>query len=875
MTRTTCPYCGVGCGVERRGETIVGDAAHPANRGRLCIKGQTLAETLDDGRRLRHPRVGGRDATWDEALDVVAARFGETIARHGPDSVAFYVSGQFLTEDYYAANKLMKGFIGSGNIDTNSRLCMASAVAGHVRAFGEDVVPGCYEDLEEADLILLVGSNMAWCHPVLFERVVAARAARGTTIIAIDPRATATTALADLHVAIDPDRDAQLFAALLAELAGRGAVDHDFVAAHATGWDACLDAARGIDPARCGVDAASFATLADLLCRHERTVTVFSQGVNQSACGTDKVSAILNLHLATGRIGKPGATPFSVTGQPNAMGGREVGGLANQLAGHMRFDDPGHHDAVRTFWNAPRLARHPGLNAVDMFDAVLSGGIKAIWIAATNPADSMPRADRVRAALEICPFVVAADAWETATTQRANVVLPAAAWSEKDGTVTNSERVISRQRRFRPSPGEAKPDWWMFAEVARRLGHGAEFAWRGPADLFREHAALSAFRNEGARRFDIGDLAAIDDAAYDALAPRRWGAARLFADGRFPTEDGRARMVPVGRTRVDANPAFPFVLNTGRLRDQWHTMTRTGEVPRLLESAPAPALSLAASDAERLGARPGDLVRVASREASTLLPVAIDRGLSPGQVFAPMHWTASHSAGDAIDRLVGATRDPRSGQPALKAERVALEILPARWHGVLHTRARPALAGDFHWSRVPRPGGFHVVRLTGWKALPAGRALAPWAARIARGEDDDGAPATHLLELADPARSTVRVAVLRGDRLDAALFIAATADALPDGAQISALFTRPAPLEAGLALLRPEAGVPARVASRAVCVCHGVDEATILSAVQRGLATDVASVGACTRAGTNCGSCKGEIAMLIAQSRAAAARAAA
>lgn len=332
--RTTCPYCGVGCGVIATpdgagGADIKGDPDHPANFGRLCSKGTALGQTLGLGERVLAPMVDGHATDWGRALDLVADRFTDALARHGPDSVAFYLSGQMLTEDYYVANKLIKGFMGSANVDTNSRLCMASSVAGHKRAFGSDTVPGSYEDLEEADLVVLVGSNLAWCHPVLYQRLIAARAARGTKVVVVDPRRTATCDAADLHLALASGSDAALFNALLVALADRGALNRDYIDAHVTGFDTALAEARASDPALTGLAAQDIATFIDWFSTTERVVTVYSQGVNQSESGTDKVNAILNCHLATGRIGRPGMGPLSVTGQPNAMGGREVGGLAN------------------------------------------------------------------------------------------------------------------------------------------------------------------------------------------------------------------------------------------------------------------------------------------------------------------------------------------------------------------------------------------------------------------------------------------------------------------------------------------------------------------------------------------------------------------
>ena len=510
--RTTCAYCGVGCGVlatreESGAVRIKGDPLHPANFGRLCSKGFALGETVDLEGRLLEPRIEGKPASWDMALDLVAKRFTDTIAEYGPDSVAFYVSGQLLTEDYYVANKLMKGFIGSANIDTNSRLCMSSSVAGHRRAFGSDTVPGTYEDLELADLIVLTGSNLAWCHPVLYQRIAAAKVRRPEMrVVLIDPRRTMTADIADMHLKIKPDGDTALFVGLLGFLAAQGAVDRNYVERHTSGFDAALAIANSHDlrsiAARTGISPEELRAFFELFTRTERSVTVYSQGVNQSASGTDKVNAIINCHLATGRIGRPGMGPFSVTGQPNAMGGREVGGLANMLAGHMHLENAGHRQLVQEFWGAPTIASKPGLKAVDLFDAVRAGKIKALWIMATNPVDSMPEADLIIEALKTCPFVVVSDINAvTDTTGYANVLLPAAGWGEKDGTVTNSERRISRQRAFLPLPGEAKPDWWIITQVARRMGFAAGFPYESPAQIFAEHAALFGPREYRQPRF--------------------------------------------------------------------------------------------------------------------------------------------------------------------------------------------------------------------------------------------------------------------------------------------------------------------------------------------------------------------------------------
>lgn len=877
--RTTCPYCGVGCGVLARPDgTLAGDPAHPANRGQLCSKGSSLGETLGDGGRLLRPSVFGRPAAWDTALDLVAERFRQTVAAHGPDSVALYVSGQCLTEDYYVANKLMKGFVGSANIDTNSRLCMASSVAGHTRAFGADVVPGTYQDLEEADLVVLVGSNLAWCHPVLHQRLRAARAARGTRVVVVDPRRTATCEDADLHLPLAPGGDVALFAGLLAYLADAGRIDAGWVSAHTAGLDEALAEARrnagGVEQAAAltGLDPAAVARFYAWFAETPRAVTVYSQGVNQSCAGTDKVNAILNVHLATGRIGRPGAGPFSVTGQPNAMGGREVGGLANQLAAHMRFDRPGDLDRVRRFWDAPNLATSPGLKAVELFDAVLDGRVKALWIVATNPADSMPRAGRVREALRACPFVVASDCWPTDTTEHAHVVLPAAAWGEKGGTVTNSERRLSRQRPFRAPPGEARPDWWMLAEVGRRMGWAREFAWQTPAAVFREHAALSAFENGGARAFDIGALAGLSDAAYDAMEPRCWPlpagggeGGRLFAEGGFPTPDGRARFVPTAPRPVACPPdgAYPLLLNTGRIRDQWHTMTRTGQVPRLMAHAPEPTAALHPDDAEALGVAAGGLVRLTSAHGAATLRAALDPAQRPGEVFVPMHWTDAFSSAGPVGRLVGAATDPVSGQPELKATPVRAEAVPTHWRGLLlHVRpvrpqgagpvADPGARGGVHWSRVPVARG-HALDLAGTEPLPAD-GMAAFAAGLL-----DAPEGVERLELADPGRGAWRYAVLHEGRLLACLFLVRDGAALPSRDAMAALLDEAVSEVARPALLAGGGGGPARPADRTVCVCFSVGLRALRRAVVGGHVTTVAEIGAALRAGTNCGSCIPEL----------------
>ncbi len=717
-TRTTCPYCGVGCGVLARpdgggGVSVSGDPSHPANFGRLCSKGSTLGETVGLENRLLHPMAGGRRVSWDAALTRVADAFSAAIAEHGPDSVALYVSGQLLTEDYYVANKLMKGFIGSANIDTNSRLCMASSVAGHKRAFGADTVPGVYEDLEAADLIVLVGSNLAWCHPVLHQRIAAAKALRPSMrIVAIDPRQTATTSAADLHLPIAPDTDVALFAGLLAFLARSGLTDTAYVADHTAGaGDALAEAGRWtLDAvaAATGLPAAAVADFYSAFGRTERVVTIYSQGVNQSAHGTDKVNAIINAHLLTGRIGRPGMGPFSVTGQPNAMGGREVGGLSNALACHMELENPAHRAIVQRHWGAPVMADRPGLKAVELFEAVHEGRIKALWVMATNPSASLPDADRVDSALANVPFLAVSDvAASTDTLRHADVALPAAAWGEKSGTVTNSERRISRQRQFLPLPGEARPDWDIVCDVARRMGFSG-FDYDGPHAIFDEFAALSAADNDGRRDFDIGGLAGLGRAGYDRLEPQQWpvpaagrGPVRFFANGGFFTPDRRARLVPTPFVEPPKTaPRFPFVLNTGRVRDQWHTMTRTGLAPTLSSHLAEPFAEIHPDDAAALGISPATLVTVASPRGERHGPRSRDRAPAARQRVRadPL---------DGRDERQRAGRQPRRAAdgPGLRPARI--EILP---------RCRAPFPGRLLRLRSNAGGRDPSVRLLGARA---------------------------------------------------------------------------------------------------------------------------------------------------------------
>jgi len=860
--RTTCAYCGVGCGISatvtgQRSVEIAGDPEHPANRGRLCSKGTHLGETLGLEARLLYPEIEGKRTSWDKAIRHVARRFADTIARHGPDSVAFYVSGQLLTEDYYVANKLMKGFIGSGNIDTNSRLCMSSAVAGHTRAFGEDVVPASYDDFDHADLVVLVGSNTAWCHPVVYQRIMAAREQRGAKLVVIDPRRTETCEDVDLHLALRPGSDVALMRGLLAHCREAGVLDRAFLEAHVSApqgfWEAYDE---GCDlwstAATCDLPPADLRAFYELFARHPRTVTLFSQGINQSIRGTDQVNAIVNVHLATGRIGKPGAAPFSITGQPNAMGGREVGGLASTLAAHRGFT-PEDIAEVKRLWAAPHMVEKPGLKAVDLFRSIGEGRVKALWVMATNPAVSLPDAKLVREALKACPFVVVSDCIaETDTSRHAHVKLPALAWGEKDGTVTNSDRTISRQRMLLPAPGEAKSDWWIVTQVARAMGWRDAFTYDRPADIYREHARLSAYCNGGKRLFDIGHHGAITNRDYDAMEPFRWGA-EPFADGRFPTSDGKARLVTVEQRSLDpALAKWPLTLNTGRYRDHWHTMTRTGLSPKLSQHRREPLAEIHPLDAEEHGIDERDLVRVLTPQGESVFRAAISSGQRRGEVFVPIHWTDRQSNGGRAGLLPRALVDPHSGQPGFKATPARIEKLAIEWRGFLIARTVPDWIPAAYFTRI-RVGQGWLVELAGTRDPAAlAKAVLPKGERV---------------EIADPARGSLRVAVLDDKRLTAALYITRSGslpqrDWLID--QLSAAATSSVELLAG----RPAAPQPDR--GPIVCACFDVGLNTIVEAIANEQLVTVEAVGAALRAGTNCGSCKPAIRRLIGDSKEAA-----
>jgi assimilatory nitrate reductase catalytic subunit len=848
---STCPYCGVGCGVIARTDddgklSIIGDPNHPANFGKLCSKGLALAETMVPTGRLTEPMIDGRAASWADATALVAERFSSAIKTHGPDSVALYVSGQLLTEDYYVANKFMKGFVGSANIDTNSRLCMASAVAAHKRAFGADIVPCNYTDLDEADLVVLVGSNTAWCHPVLFQRLLVAKEKRGTKIVVIDPRRTATTESADLFLPLKPQSDVALFNGLLSYLYLGGHTDSQFLIAHTSGLSEALIAARAwtVEAVAAATDlpVSEVEAFYCLFAKHERTVTAFSMGVNQSASGTDKANAIINAHLVTGRIGKPGAGPFSLTGQPNAMGGREVGGLANMLAAHMDIENPAHRETVQTFWASPTIATKPGLKAVDLFKAVHDGRIKALWIMGTNPAVSMPDAGFVAEALQRCAFVAVSDVTaETETTQYADVLLPAQGWGEKDGTVTNSERRISRQCGFATPIGETRPDWRIISDVAKAMGfHG--FEYQNPSHIFAEHVALTQQGNDGRRKLDLTPWSGAD---YDSLEPAQWGGEQPFADGKFQTPDGRARFVPT----IHDNTTQPnLVLNTGRMRDQWHTMTRTGLVPRLFSHRAEPYVEVNPTDAAAASLYDGDIVELQGPGEDVRARVLITQAVRSGSVFQPMHWSGPFARHAMVNTATRQSVDPVSGQPALKSAPVTLRKYDAAWYGFGISVGAPIVDTEYI---ATRPIAFgHAFECADrqvpvdWLKIILAQTVGPVEVSVVHGAN----------------KASFRCAALQQGKLTFAFFASSEPVAASREWLLGLLGQDVSPL--AVLAGRPAQGIPDN--GPIVCACMQVGRNRIARFIAEHEATTEGELCIATSAGTGCGSCRPEIRTILA-----------
>ncbi|WP_369413176.1 molybdopterin-dependent oxidoreductase [Pseudomaricurvus albidus] len=898
-TKSTCAYCGVGCGIEARPKPngqleIRGDKDHPANFGRLCSKGMALGETVIPDGRLLHPSINGMRTDWNSALDHVAKSFQKTIEEHGPDSVAFYVSGQLLTEDYYVANKLMKGFIGSGNIDTNSRLCMSSSVAGHKRAFGSDTVPGCYEDLELADLIVITGSNLAWCHPVLYQRIKAVKQQRPEVkVVSIDPRVTDTCEIADLHIALQPGSDVALFNGLLSHLASCQKVDEHYVQQHTEGYNRALLHALedGCDPAALadtlGVELEDLKQFFDWFAHTDKVVTLYSQGVNQSSRGADKVNSILNCHLATGRIGKPGSGPFSLTGQPNAMGGREVGGLANTLAAHMELNSPLHHQLVSDFWQTDKLTTRAGYKAIDLFDAIDRGKIKAVWIMATNPVVSLPDADKIKRALTHCPLVVVSDCIaDTDTTRCADVLLPAQGWSEKSGTVTNSERRISRQRRLLPTPGEGKPDWWIMSEVAKRMGFGDAFNYLHEGEVFDEYARMTELdyadhHQQVKRDLDLTGLINLTPKEYSQMPPQQWPLAkkdeqienkRLFSDGRFFTPSGKAQFVAV-RYKAPASKLsnkYPLSLNSGRIRDQWHTMTRTGLSTRLGAHLPEPYISVNQKDADLYGLENGKIASLTNEWGYARIRVDISSKVAPGQLFMPIHWTGVMASAGRVCSLVSPDTDAVSGQPEFKFTPVAIKP----WHYQSEALLLSPTVIDTqqldYWVRQKVDGGYLYRVASNDTPKELENKLKPYCT-----ENHAEATATDPLQFkprdlnarhlnfSSPSRGQYRFALIHGQQLRGCYLVAPSLQD-QDFDWVQSLLDEPVDDNVERSILTGVAS--GKLAQgKTICACKQVGKTTLCNAIREESLTTVKQLGECTGAGTGCGTCVPELEQILVE----------
>jgi len=894
-TKSTCPYCGVGCGVviehdDRNITGVRGDPDHPANFGKLCSKGLNLHRTASpvviQGQRLLHPLLKGERASWQHAEDFAVAELLRIREQHGPASIAFYVSGQLLTEDYHAFNKLARGVLKTPHIDSNSRLCMSAAVVGYKQSLGADAPPCSYEDIDVADCILIAGANPAWAHPILFRRLEAAKAARPQSkLIVVDPRRTESAELADLHLAIQPGTDVALFHALLHACIWQGAVDRDFIAQHTAGFDELKELVREWTPARaaqvCGVLEADIWKAAGWFATSPASLSLYCMGLNQSASGTSKNSALINLHLATAQIGKPGAGPFSLTGQPNAMGGRESGGMATLLPGHRDPAVPAHRAEVGAIWGltADEALPGPGHTAVPMFEAAARGEIKAIWIVCTNPAQSLPDQALVRKALASCELVILQEAFAaTATAQFAHLQLPAATWGEKEGTVTNSERRISRVRAAVPPPGEARADWLIARDIALRLeavlrpGLPSLFATDSPEALWNEH-------REATRGRDL-DITGLSYTLLDRAGPQQWpyvasGTARLYTDGRFATPAGRARFIaaPYRPTAERVDAKFPLMLTTTRLRDQWHGMSRSGSVPGLFAQEPLPAVRLNPATAARRRLVDGELLRLSTARGEAILPLKLDDRVAPGQAELPMHW-GSEFISRGVNELTTRERCPQAQQPELKFSALAVEPAHLPWRvsacawvpaadaPALRERLR-ALLTEFPYAQcLPAPREIDGER--GW-AFEAALAAPPCAELIERLSVAVGLSAPGAHQYADPGRGRLRRLRVAGERLQAVLRVGEHEEA----AWLLPLWQgRDDVRSLGRWLLAP--GQPPQqraTASPQICNCFDVREDAIRGCLARcgGSAGErLSQLQGQLRCGTQCGSCLPTLRRLVA-----------
>jgi assimilatory nitrate reductase catalytic subunit len=902
--KSTCCYCGVGCGVliETDGGAITGlrgDPDHPANRGRLCTKGATLDQTANPTYRLQFPEKRslrghpGQRQSWGQALDEAAERFAETIRQYGPDSVAFYISGQLMTEDYYVFNKLAKGLIGTNNVDTNSRLCMSSAVAGYKQTLGADAPPCSYADILQAKVIFITGANPAVAHPIVFRYVEDAKAANpDLKIIVADPRRSESAEFADLHLPIKPGTDIALFNGMLNIMINEGLIDEDYIAAHTTGFDALREIVKNYPPAItadiCGIKTADLLQAARWFGASGASLSLYCQGLNQSAHGTHNNAALIHLHLATGQIGKPGAGPFSLTGQPNAMGGREVGGLSNLLSAHRDLANPAHRAEMARFWGVPFVPSQPGKSAVDLFKALKTGEIKAVWIACTNPAQSLPNQAAVREALQAADYVVLQEAYgNTDTAAYADLLLPASGWGEKHGTVTNSERCITRVLPAVQAPGEARHDWEIVVDFARRLGQKLGHA--GVDRLFPYADAESIFNEhrESTRGRDL-DITGLSYALLETRGPQQWpypeganaGKVRLYEDGQFPTADGKARFVAVEHklTADVVVPELPISLLSGRMRDHWHGMSRTGTVPRLFNLEDEPLLAMHPCDMRHRNLESGDLVRVTNGRGEMIVRVAERAGLAKGRAWMPMHWGSQFMSTPGANALACDATDPYSKQPELKHAAVQIEKSDLSYPLTVIRRCADVSAAleMLQAARVLLPAfGYASIGLYGRSSpLVVFRAASAWPLgerSIADIDEIFGLAADEgAIVYADARRHIAKKAVALDGRL---LGVRLAGETLAQAWLKQAMAEDE--LDASLIrfALAPTAKPPVNVAPRnIVCKCADVSDVQISKEVAAG--ADLPQLQQKLKCGTFCGSCVPDIKRMVAEQASVSAAAA-
>lgn len=892
-TKSTCCYCGVGCGVIIKTENdrvvdVKGDPNHPANFGRLCTKGSTLHLTAKLDARALYPEMRtSRDTarervTWDASLDYVVDKFADTIQKYGPDSVAFYISGQLLTEDYYVFNKLAKGLIGTNNVDTNSRLCMSSAVTGYKATLGADSPPACYEDIDHTQCLFIAGSNTAFAHPIVFRRIEDAKAKNpNMKVVVVDPRRTDTAQFADLHLAILPGTDVALFNGMLHVMLWEGLLDMQYIRNHTEGFDALKETVREYTPKMvadiCGVSEGDIIQAAKWFGAGP-TLSMYCMGLNQSVHGTDKNAALINLHLATGHIGKPGAGPFSLTGQPNAMGGREVGGMANLLSAHRDLNNPEHRAEIAKLWGVSDVPAKAGKTAVEMFDAVKAGEIKAIWIACTNPAHSMPDLNNVIAALNNAELVVLQDAFNnTDSNQYADVLFPATTWGEKEGTVTNSERRITRVQNAAAIPGEARNDWDIVVDFAQRLERklGKTQQPSDTASLFNYPTAESIFNEhrESTRGRDL-DITGLSYQTLEQQGPQQWpfksgasvGQARLYADGVFQTYSGKAQFHnAVYKATADKTDArHPLHLLTGRLRDQWHGMSRTGTIAQLYNHVEEPVVSMNQDDMTRRQFKNGDIVKLSNKRGSMNIRVQQSEEVKPAETFVPMHWGSQFMHGLGVNALMPSAFDKTSKQPELKHTAIKVEKLDLPWQmTVMRACNDLTLIADIrkllkHFDYATcglygRDQGMVVFRAS-HSAAPSQEVIEILDTLLGMVE---GAP---MLNYDDPKRGVSKRILVEAGQVTGVRLIGETlaADWLKQVMQ-QGKFTDELRKWALAPLSTPPTGQKSR--GKIVCSCLDVSENEIIEACQAG--ADLPTLQAKLKCGTNCGSCVPELKRLV------------